>query len=197
MRVRFLFSYLTLMVIALVYTGCSGVKRESFGSDWTTLVADEGTPSTIATTIPDPTQTATPSAKLEITVLPSQAAVQSGRKVPISVTLVGSISADVKTKVAMSSSLGGTFDPESGEFENANFMTTFTAPATVTGNSEIIALAGSTIGTSAIQILPKDVVTYQIQVLPGDLTIGPQQSTLLTVRVIASNGMAVDSSKVV
>ncbi|OGK11743.1 MAG: hypothetical protein A2W80_11580 [Candidatus Riflebacteria bacterium GWC2_50_8] len=197
MRVRLLFFCLTLMALALVYTGCSGVQRESFGSDWTTLVADEGTPSTIATTTPDPTQTATPSAELKITVLPAQAAVQNDNKVPVSVTLVGSISADVKTKVAMSSSLGGTFVPESGEFEDGNFMTTFTAPATVTGNSEIVALAGSIIGTCAIQILPKDVVIYQVQVSPAALTIGLQQSTLLTVKVIASNGMAVDSSKVV
>lgn len=176
-----------LFLLMALMSGCAGVNDESFGSAWTTL------PASIDKT---DIEVATPSAELKITVLPAQATVQNDKSVPISVSLVGSGTAEMQLKVAMSSALGGKFEPESGEFSGGNFMTTYTAPSDVTGTNEIVALAGSVIGTSAVQILPKAVLTYQVQVIPVDLALGRQQTTSITVKVVDSNGLAVNDSDV-
>lgn len=187
MRICFVLLSLLALTVILI-PGCSGVGEESYSSSWTSLPAKvSGTD----------VEVATPAAELKMTVLPAQASVQNENSVPVSVSLVGSGSADMELQVAMSSVLGGKFDPEKGEFNNGSFMTTYTAPADVTGSNEIVALAGSLLATSAIQILPKAIVAYQVQVVPADLTLGRQQTTSLTVKVTDSNGWSVNDSDVI
>lgn len=161
MRFRLPFLGLALLALATFYTGCSSSEEGSFSSAWTSLSAKGGTVETAAV--------ATPTAEVKISVLPAQLAVVNDGKVPVSVTLAGSGTADMQLSVAMSSTLGGSFSPESGTFDKGQFMTSFTAPSTLTGTTEIVALAGSVIGTAAVQITAKPVETVvpSISVIPA------------------------------
>ncbi|MEW6711732.1 MAG: hypothetical protein AB1403_18060 [Candidatus Riflebacteria bacterium] len=190
MKFRWVFLILFLIAVITGFAGCSSSEEGSFGSAWTTLPAknEVADPVDVAST------TSTP--EISVKVTPAQATVLNDNSVPVSVTLVGSNTSEMTVQVAMSSSLGGTFNPDKGNFENGSFLTSFTAPSNLTGTAELVALAGSVIGTSAIQILPKTQVTYQLQVTPSSLALGQLQTTPLTVRVTDSNGVSVNDSEI-
>lgn len=161
MRFRFSIFGMFLLALALFYAGCSSNEGESFSSAWTGLSAKGGT---IETTDPS-TQTV----EVKIAVLPARLTVENEGKIPVSVTVTGSGTSDLELSVAMSSTLGGSFSPESGTFANGQFMTSFTAPSTITGTTEIAALSGSVIGTAAVQITAKVVekVIPVITIIPA------------------------------
>ncbi len=161
MRFRLPFFGVALLALAIFYAGCSNNEGGSFSSAWTGLSAKGGTVET--------TEVATQTAEVKISVLPAQLTVANEGKIPVSVTVAGSGTTDLELSVAMSSTLGGSFSPESGTFENGQFMTSFTAPSTITGTTEIVALSGSVIGTAAVQITAKVVekVIPSIAIIPA------------------------------
>jgi protocatechuate 3,4-dioxygenase beta subunit len=192
MRIRFLWLFLISAFAGIALLGCGTAQQESFGSGWLGVSAREGfgvTPPAEEVASPTVPASGTPSAS--ITVLPALAVLQHGEKTPISVTLTRAENTGTR-QVAMSSSLGGNFSPDQGNFEDGTFLTSFTAPMVGSGPTQITALCGTLLGTTSIAIVPPPPVVYQIQIVPAAAAVMQGKSVPVTIRVTDQNGTAID-----
>jgi hypothetical protein len=189
MRKRLLIAATLAVAVAIIGQGCSSLQQRSFGSAWTGLDQASGTVDVSSGTsnIGSPTSL--------ISVVPALAILNAGQSTPVSINHA-SAPAEAPPKVAVSSSLGGTFDPASGALEGGSFMTVYTAPGTGSGTTEISALVGSESGSCSIQIIPIPKKVYNIQLSPGRITLPQKTATPISVRVTDQDGWPADSAPI-
>ena len=189
MRIRLLIAGMLAVAIAIIGQGCSSLQQRTFGSAWTGLDQASGT----AAISSDTSNIGSPTAM--ISVVPALAMLNAGQSTPVSITHA-SASVEAPPKVAVSSSLGGTFDPASGALEGGSFMTIYTAPGTGSGTTQISALVGSEAGSCSIQIIPFPKKVYNIQLSPGRITLPQKTATPISVRVTDQDGWPAESAPI-
>ncbi len=187
--------------------GCSNSGgSESYGSVWTTLNGTGGlgvdsqlnaSGTGVATTTGTTTASGTASAANLVNVLPAQPAVMQGDSLLIRVSVATTSIDGIVVKVAMSSSLGGTFDPAQGATENGVFFTTFKAPTNASGTSRITCFAGKDTGSCTVQVTPSPQSVFEVQVIPAAGLVSKGSSLPVSVRVADQNGAFLAEGEVV
>lgn len=188
-------AFILVFVSGMAIIGCSSIKQEAFGSGWTD---SSGTSTSIAsgTSTVTGTSTATGATTSTMAVVAARPILKNGETTPVSVTLSNLASDSSPVKVAMSSSLGGTFDPAQGNTDNKTFMTTFTAPTFGSGPAQIVALAGSLVGSTSIQIIPSEPILYQLAVIPASPVVAQGKAVPISVKITDAFGKSVSDGEV-
>ncbi|MCK5685194.1 hypothetical protein KAJ27_13780 [bacterium] len=181
MDVKFQFSILFL-VLFIIFIGCGCTdtgKSISYGNSWlgmsqTEIVQEEKSLDT----------------KTMIVVAASPI-MKQGDKIPVTVNYSSTASTE-PVAIAMSSDLGGTFNPENGYTDNGVFPTSYTASETELGLATITAIAGSEIATTSVQVIAKPIMIYTVIVTPAQAIMNINGIQIISVKVVDSMGTLVD-----